>query len=85
MAIAKKPIKNKVNEDLTNAVINKGGGSPSHILDEQNNSIKITIRLTTTMLNIIDEYLKTSMTKKTRTFWVREAVEEKIKKDITKN
>jgi hypothetical protein len=34
-------------------------------------------------LDIIDNYLENSISKKTRTCWVREAVEEKIKKDIT--
>lgn len=37
------------------------------------------------MLNIIDEYLERSISNKTRTSWVREAVEEKISRDITRD
>lgn len=82
MAIAKKPSANQRNIDLTDAIINKGGSSPSEQLHEENNNIKVTIRLTSKMINIIDDYLEKSISKKTRTCWVREAVEEKIKRDI---
>ena len=83
MAIAKKPSTNRKNIDLTDAIINKGGSSPSEQVYEENSNIKVTIRLTSKMLNIIDNYLENSISQKTRTCWVREAVEEKIKRDIT--
>jgi hypothetical protein len=35
------------------------------------------------MLNMIDSYLEDSISKKTRTHWLREAAEEKIDRDIT--
>ena len=61
MAIAKKPSTNQKNIDLTDAIINKGGSSPSEQVYEQvyeeNSNIKVTIRLTSKMLNIIDNYL----------------------------
>ena len=82
MAIAKKPSSNNKNIDLTDAIISKGGSSPSEQLYNENNN-KLTIRLSSKMLNIIDNYLENSISKKTRTCWVREAVEEKIKRDIT--
>jgi len=82
MAIAKKPSSNNKNIDLTDAIISKGGSSPSEELYNENNNIKLTIRLSSKMLNIIDNYLENSISKKTRTCWVREAVEEKIKRDI---
>jgi hypothetical protein len=83
MAIAKKPSFDKKNIDLTDVIISKGGSSPSKQLYEENNNVKVTIRLTSKMLNIIDNYLENSISKKTRTCWVREAVEEKIKRDMT--
>ena len=83
MAIAKKPSTNKMNIGLINTIINKGGSSPSEQLYEENKNLKVTIRLPSKMLNMIDNYLEGSISKKTRTCWVREAVEEKIKKDIT--
>ena len=86
MAITKKPINKKINSSFTDAIISKGGSSPNDIKDiiiDTNESIKITIRLPNKMLNIIDNYLENSISKKTRTSWLREAAEEKIKKDIT--
>lgn len=84
MAITKKPSNNHIkNEKLTETIINKGGASPSYLNDDRNENIKVTIRLTTKMIDIIDNYLKSCINKKTRTSWIREAVEEKIKKDIT--
>ena len=86
MAITKKPINKKINSSFTDAIINKGGSSPNDVKDiiiDTNESIKITIRLPNKMLNIIDNYLENSISKKTRTSWLREAAEEKIKKDIT--
>jgi len=82
MAIAKKPIANKMNIDLTDAIISKGGSSPSEQMYEENKNLKITIRLPSKMLDMVDNYLEKSISKKTRTCWVKEAVEEKIKKDI---
>ena len=78
MAIAKKPSNNKSNIDLTDAIISKVGSSPSEQLYEENNHIKITLRLPSRMLNIIDKHLEKSISKKTRTCWIREALEEKI-------
>jgi len=86
MAITKKPINKKINSSFTDAIISKGGSSPNDIKDiiiDTNESIKITIRLPNKMLNIIDNYLENSISKKTRTSWLRDAAEEKIKKEIT--
>jgi len=83
MVIAKKPYSKKTNIDFTNAIINKGGSSPSETLYQENKNIKVTIRLSSQMIKIIDEHLEQNISKKTRTCWIREAVEEKIKKDIT--
>lgn len=76
MVIAKKPLNNSKNIALTDLIISKGGTSPSDTLCDENT----TVRLSSKMLNIIDQYLKTSISKKTRTCWLREAIEEKIKK-----
>jgi hypothetical protein len=85
MAIAKKPSRKQQNEELTEIIINKGGSSPrNNFSNGKNDNIKVTIRLSAKVLNIIDDYLAESISNKTRTSWVREAVEEKIKKDITK-
>ena len=86
MAITKKPTNKKLSDSYTNSIISKGGSSVNDINDislEENESIKITIRLPFKMLNMIDNYLKNSISKKTRTSWLREAAEDKIKKDIT--
>jgi hypothetical protein len=82
MVIAKKPLVNKDSVNLTNTIINKGGGSPKEQIYEENKNIKITIRLPSKMLNIIDTYLADSISNKTRTCWLREAIEEKVEKEI---
>jgi hypothetical protein len=85
MAITKKPFRKKVDDKITSAIINRGGGSPySEACDSNNENKKVTIRLSEKMLNIIDEYLTNCISNKTRTSWVREAVEEKIKREIRK-
>lgn len=83
MVIAKKPFSKMINIDLTDAIISKGGSSSSEQLHHENKNIKVTIRLSSKMINIIDNYLEKSISKKTRTCWVREAVEEKIGRDIS--
>lgn len=83
MVIAKKPFSKKMNIDLTDAIISKGGSSSSEQLHHENKNVKVTIRLSSKMINIIDNYLEKSISKKTRTCWVREAVEEKIERDIS--
>lgn len=91
MAIIKKP--SKKNNELIDAIISKGGGSPItsernenasiNIKEEDaNDHVKITLRLPHKMLNIIDRYLEKSISKKTRTVWLREAAEEKIDREI---
>ena len=85
MAIAKKQSRKQPNEELTQVIINRGGSSPNiESSDNKNENIKVTIRLSEKVLNIIDEYLAKSISNKSRTSWVREAVEEKIKRDITR-
>lgn len=83
MVIAKKPFSKKMNIDLTDAIISKGGSSSSGQLHHENKNVKVTIRLSSKMINIIDNYLEKSISNKTRTCWVREAVEEKIERDIS--
>jgi hypothetical protein len=86
MAIAKKPSRKQKSEELTEIIINKGGSSPNNnSSNSKNENIKVTIRLSEKVLNIIDEYLERSISNKTRTSWVREAVEEKISRDITRD
>ena len=81
MTITKRPSRKIKDEILTDAIISKGGSSPLEI-QTINHNIKITIRLPNKMLKIIDNYLENSISKKTRTSWIKEAVEEKIKKEI---
>jgi hypothetical protein len=83
MAIAKKPTQKSTDDKLADIIINKGGSSPDNTDDSSNNHIKITVRLPHKMLNIIDCYLEESISKKTRTSWLREAAEEKIAREIT--
>lgn len=86
MAIAKKPSKDQQDTRLTEEIINRGGSSPSNDYKvDKNENIKVTIRLSEKVLNIIDCHLVKSISKKTRTSWVREAVEEKINREITNN
>ena len=85
MSITKKPLRKVLNEDYTEAIINKGGSSPVNLEVDRNDNIKITIRLPCKMLNIIDLYLEKSISKKTRTCWLKEAAEEKIEKEIMKS
>lgn len=81
MVVSRKPLHNNQYDNLTDTIINKGGSSPFRI-SEENHNIKITIRLSSKMLNMLDKYLKNSIKQKTRTSWIREAVEEKFEKDI---
>jgi hypothetical protein len=83
MTITKKPVKTNHNSKLINTIINKGGSSPTNQEYNINNYVKVTIRLPHKMLNMIDSYLEDSISKKTRTHWLREAAEEKIDRDIT--
>ncbi len=83
MAITKKPVKTNQNSKLINAIINKGGSSPTNPEYNINNYVKVTVRLPHKMLNMIDSYLEGSISKKTRTHWLREAAEEKIDREIT--
>ena len=93
MAVTKKPFRAKVDKRTIDQIINRGGTSScdqdNGFKNDQDNNLKnenvrVTIRLTTKMLDIIDQYLINCMSKKTRTAWVREAVEEKIIRDIQK-
>lgn len=86
MPIVKKPSRSQQNQKLTEEIINRGGSGPSnHYKEDKNENVKITIRLSEKVLNIIDAHLVESISKKTRTSWVREAVEEKISREITKS
>jgi hypothetical protein len=83
MAITKKPTKRTNDTKLADYIINKGGSSPINSGDDKKNQIKLTVRLPHKMLDIIDCYLEESISKKTRTQWLREAAEEKIAREIT--
>lgn len=83
MAITKKPTKVTHDNKLADSIINKGGSSPTNLEDNKKNQIKLTLRLPHKMLDIIDCYLEESISKKTRTQWLREAAEEKIAREIT--
>ena len=86
MPIAKKPSRYTGDKILADEIINRGGSSPSaDYTERKNENIKVTIRLSEKVLSIIDSYLVKSISKKTRTSWVREAVEEKINREITNN
>lgn len=83
MAISKKPISN-VQEDQIERLINKGGGSVNRSqYIHHENQIKITLRIPKQMLDVIDNYLDNDISKKTRTQWIKEAIEKRIKEDIT--
>ena len=85
MVISKKPSQ-KNNEHLLDNIINKGGSSAVERKDQDtNDNIKITIRLPSKMLDIVDTYLEKSINKKARNHWIKEAIEEKIEKDIVKS
>jgi len=83
MAITRKPLKTTQNSKLINTIISKGGGGSATTEDNINNYVKVTVRLPLRMLNIIDRYLENSISKNTRTHWLREAAEEKIDREIT--
>ena len=86
MPITKKPSRNQGDKILTDEIINRGGSSPGfECAEKKNENIKVTIRLSGKVLSIIDSHLVKSISKKTRTSWVREAVEEKINREITNN
>ena len=82
MAISRKPYYDQKKVNLTDAIISKGGSSPSEQLSKENDNIKLTLRLPSRMLCIIDDYLEKCISNKTRTYWIREAIEEKMKKEI---
>jgi actin-like ATPase involved in cell morphogenesis len=82
MAITKKPP--RYQKEITDTIISRGGTSPySNFNDDTKENIKITIRLSKKALSLIDKYLSTSLNNKTRNAWINEAIEDKIKKDIT--
>lgn len=79
MAITRKPL-----STIEKKIIEKGGSSPTTSNQEANNLTKITLRLPFNMLRIIDNYLLKHISKKNRTQWIKEAIAEKIEKDIEK-
>lgn len=79
MAITRKPL-----STIEKKIIEKGGSSPNTSNQEANNLTKITLRLPFNMLRIIDNYLLKHISKKNRTQWIKEAIAEKIEKDIEK-
>lgn len=79
MAITRKPL-----STIEKKIIEKGGSSPTASNQETNNLTKITLRLPFNMLRIIDNYLLKHISKKNRTQWIKEAIAEKIEKDIEK-
>ena len=79
MAITRKPL-----STIEKKIIEKGGSSPTASNQENNNLTKITLRLPFNMLRIIDNYLLKHISKKNRTQWIKEAIAEKIEKDIEK-
>ena len=86
MVISRKPISNK---NLIEHIIEKGGSSPSenekyNEETEQKKSIKITIRIPKRMLRLIDNYLKNSLEQATRTHWIKDAITDKVSRDIIK-
>ena len=88
MVISKKPLYKKSKID---SIIDKGGSSPdkNEYLQSSNNDLqetaKVTIRLSIDMLKIIDSYLEKSMSKKSRSSWIREVLEREIKSKIIKD
>ena len=92
MAVTQKP--NKSNkfikqEKLVDDIISKGGSSPTYDIDlnqhkKNDKNMKMTIRIPIAMVRIIDSYLKNSINTKARNYWIKEAIEEKINRDITR-
>ena len=79
MAVTRKPL-----STIEKKIIEKGGSSPTTSNAENNNLIKITLRLPFNMLRVIDSYLLNNISKKNRTQWIKEAISEKMAKDIEK-
>ena len=80
MAITRKPL-----SIIEKKIIEKGGSSPTTSSAEGNRLTKITLRIPSNMLHIIDTYLSSNISKKNRTQWIKEAIAEKIEKDIENN
>lgn len=86
MAISKKPTNNK---DLINKIIEKGGSGVAENIKssqriEKNKNTKITIRLPRKMLSLIDKYLNSSLEQTARSHWIKNAIIDKVNKDIIK-
>ncbi len=85
MAITKKPT-TKPSELLISDIINRGGSSTlaktELSLNDKKENIKLSIRLPIKMLTTIDNYLENNISSKTRNAWIKEAIEERIKKEI---
>ena len=80
MAITRKPL-----SIIEKKIIEKGGSGPTTSSAEGNSLTKITLRIPSNMLHIIDTYLSSNISKKNRTQWIKEAIAEKIEKDIENN
>ncbi|MDZ5762783.1 hypothetical protein Cyrtocomes_01178 [Candidatus Cyrtobacter comes] len=86
MAISRKPIKgtnNHTKKDLIEEIINKGGSSAiDHEQTEHKyaTQLKITVRLPAKVIQIIDLYVKDSMSTTTRNQFIKEAIADKLNK-----
>lgn len=92
MSISKKPVAGTFKKQITfsndavliDSIINKGGSSPRAKSNIDNKNVKLTLRLNSRTLEMLDNILKGEIAKKTRTSWIKEAIEEKILKDISR-
>lgn len=86
MVISKKPKHHSVDNRLVDQILFKGGSAikSNTISENENENIKITIRLPKRMLKTIDNYLNNSIYTKPRNIWIKEAIEKKVHTDIFK-
>ena len=84
MVISRKPKYSNIDDKLVDQILSKGGSTiqPKNGLKNDNESVKITIRIPKKMLQVIDNFLNTSICSKPRNVWIKAAIEKKINTDI---
>lgn len=94
MALSKKPVKNQpvVNEDLVEALINKGGSVPTAKTPDtpsvkttkkvlKGGQVPVQLRLSPEILDVIDELINKQLIPISRHAWFMNAIAEQIKRE----
>ena len=94
MALSKKPIKGNplVNEDIVNALINKGGSVPAAVVEEKSTNktqkkvlkggqVPVQLRLNPEVLDLIDALIEKNLIPISRHAWFMNAISEQIKRE----